>query len=773
MTAYSFKPKLGANTVNWSDATIWTGGIVPNAPDADVDFPTVTQTSTGSVYTSFVNILEGKSFSVRSVDLRDYLIVRGSLTVSGQLTQEAPGEIDMLGGTITAGSIVNNAYDIQGDGHLVVGTLTNNSLIIGGNLTVDVATLVNNGTLEAGAGTTTINVGTGGLSGFSGGVLRSGTLQALKDGTLALNAGGAITVDAAAITLSGGIITSRDVAAGGDVPLTTSLREIASGGLLTIEAGGYHFGTLSVSGTLAVAADRPGNFGSDAVLTVDALTVTSGGHLSGTGVVQSALVNDGIIQAGTLYQSPGSLGTLVLQGDISGSGHLEILPGVVTFRFHDTETHAGPALEVVGALQQNVVFDDPYGTLRLDRPENFTGTITVATGADRDDPGDVITLPNVDFSTITGTSYVGAATGGTLTLQQANGAILLKFSGSHALGNFSIAAVPGALSSDPTSVKITVSGHGLLPVVDFNGDGHSDILWQNVNGAVSTWHATGTGSSDGIVQDTYDAHVDPSWTAIDNLDYNGDGRADILWQNRNGTVAVWAGTDTGFAQSSYVGSFGLIDGAIVGTGDFNGDGRDDVLYRNADSSIGVQGSNGTSLVPGILLGYSHGPVGANWLVEGAADFTGDGKADILWRNRDGSRSTWDANGTLQSGTSFQENSWFHGSIDLAWHVVGLGDFDGDSKADLLWRNDNGALSVWTSTGDHGFAENQFNAYAASNWFVAETGDLNADGKDDIIWRNTDGQISIWHSSGADWVQNTYLGSSVGNDWSIAAHHFVL
>jgi len=172
MTTYSFKPNANTQDVNWDDPTIWAGGVVPNAPDADVDFPTVTRTGTGEIYTSFVNILAGESFAVRSVALRDYLTIAGSLTVDGQLTAHEVSEINMTGGTLSAGSIVNDGYGIQGPGHITVGTLTNNTLIQGnGNLTITANAFVNNGTIAASQGTTTIDVGAGGFANFSGGTL--------------------------------------------------------------------------------------------------------------------------------------------------------------------------------------------------------------------------------------------------------------------------------------------------------------------------------------------------------------------------------------------------------------------------------------------------------------------------------------------------------------------------------------------------------------------------------------------------------------------------
>lgn len=770
MTLYSFKPNASIQSVDWHDPAAWAGGVVPNAPDADVDFPVVTQVSTGQTYTSFVSILTGESYAIRSLALRDYLTISGSLTISGQLTQDSYGEINLSGGTLTAGSIVNDNLYIQGDGHIVVGTLTNDGFLVGGNLTIDATELVNSGTL-GGSGTTTVNVADGGFTGLSNGTLSSGTLYG--GGTLALHVGSTIATDAAMITLDGGTITSRDPATGQDVALTSSLHQVAAGGTLAINSGTYHFGQLTVAGTLNLAGLNRAH------LSADGLVIGPGGHLTGTGTLDSPLENDGIIQVGHFFSNTisGYGGLLVLGGAVTGSGSIEILPASAEIYIHQGYFHSGPMLEIAGPTAQHVVFDDAYGTLKLDQPESFTGVISVVSGSPgsyySDHGADTILLPNVDFSSITGESYVGTAAGGTLTLQEASGAITLRFTGNHTLGNFTITSVPGVLSSDPVSVKITVEGHGQTPTGDFSGDAHSDILWQNANGAISTWHATGSGASDGIVQDTYDAHVATSWTAIDSFDFNGDGLADILWRNRDGTIAVWDGTPSGFTQSSYVDSSIPSTTAIVGAGDFNGDGHDDLLFRDADGSISAEPSNGSRFQIGYDSSYNHGSISTSWLVEGVADFTGDGKADILWRNTDGSLSTWNAIGSSTQGTDFRENSWFHGPIDRSWHVVGLGDFNGDGLADILWRNDNGAVSVWTSNGSGSFAENQFNASAATNWSVAETGDFNGDGQTDILWRNSAGQISIWHSTGSGWAQNTYSDGSVGTDWTIAAHHFPL
>jgi hypothetical protein len=35
---------------------------------------------------------------------------------------------------------------------------------------------------------------------------------------------------------------------------------------------------------------------------------------------------------------------------------------------------------------------------------------------------------------------------------------------------------------------------------------------------------------------------------------------------------------------------------------------------------------------------------------------------------------------------------------LDWHIEGTGDFDGDRKGDILWRNDNGQVGEWLMDG---------------------------------------------------------------------------
>jgi hypothetical protein len=38
------------------------------------------------------------------------------------------------------------------------------------------------------------------------------------------------------------------------------------------------------------------------------------------------------------------------------------------------------------------------------------------------------------------------------------------------------------------------------------------------------------------------------------------------------------------------------------------------------------------------------------------------------------------------------------TFNSSWNIAGTGDYNGDSKADILWRNDNGLTYAWIMNG---------------------------------------------------------------------------
>ncbi|MGK6323766.1 FG-GAP-like repeat-containing protein [Sphingomonas sp. DT-51] len=304
---------------------------------------------------------------------------------------------------------------------------------------------------------------------------------------------------------------------------------------------------------------------------------------------------------------------------------------------------------------------------------------------------------------------------------------------------------------------------------DFNGDGYSDILWRNDNGALSDW----LGGQQGRFT-TNDAaaftQVPTSWQVTGTADLNGDGRDDMLWRNSDGTLSNWlARADGGFTPNDANGFVRVgTDWQVVGTGDFDGDHRDDILWRHADGTI----SDWLSTAAG---GYKANDavaltdVSASWTVAGTGDFNGDGRDDILWRNADGSLSDWlgrtDGGFTVNDAAAFSR-------AGTDWTVVGTGDFDGDGRDDILWRNADGSVSNWLGRADGGFTVNDAVALvprALTGWSVAEIGDYSGDGHDDVLWRSDSGVVINWvgMGSGSFYANDGATLVPVSTDWHIA------
>jgi hypothetical protein len=306
-----------------------------------------------------------------------------------------------------------------------------------------------------------------------------------------------------------------------------------------------------------------------------------------------------------------------------------------------------------------------------------------------------------------------------------------------------------------TDVKV-----GYSAASDFNGDQHSDLLWRNVNGDLTSWQISASGGNQfqhGVIY----TNVDPSWKASELFDINGDGVSDILWRNTDSGTSVWRGNGNGtFTGIYYDHSLGN-DWRIAATGDFNADGKDDILWRATDGGVSVWRSIGA----GFQGVFYHSPVATDWKIVGTGDFNGDGKDDVIWRGPNKATTTWQS-----TGDGFAEGAFFDSSVGSDWRIEGIGDFDGDGQDDLFWHSDRGEVSLWK--GDHGSFNTSvfYDASVGPDWRFAEIGDFNGDGRADILWRSDSGALSMWLAQGDGFNKTVFYDGSVGNDWNIVTHN---
>jgi hypothetical protein len=142
------------------------------------------------------------------------------------------------------------------------------------------------------------------------------------------------------------------------------------------------------------------------------------------------------------------------------------------------------------------------------------------------------------------------------------------------------------------------------------------------------------------------------------------------------------------------------------------------------------------------------------------DFNGDCKSDILWRNS----STQQVYEWLMNGTTYS-SSGSPGSPTSDWVIQAVGDFNGDGMADILWRNSTtGEVYIWLMNGTT-FTSSGSLGYVTSDWSIAGVGDFNDDGKADILWQNSSGQLYIWFMNGTT-ISSTASPGSVSAGWNI-------
>ncbi len=304
---------------------------------------------------------------------------------------------------------------------------------------------------------------------------------------------------------------------------------------------------------------------------------------------------------------------------------------------------------------------------------------------------------------------------------------------------------------------------------DFAGTGRTDILFYSpgdrnwwlgqfgLNGQLS-WTLAGNTAGFGQVFDGR-----PIWVG----DFTGDGKVDVLFYfpgDHNWWLGSFQGTQLNWRLAGNTAGFGNVaDGRPIWIADFTGSGNREVLfYYPGDRNWWLGSFNNGSLtwnLAGNTAGFGQVWDGRPFWV---ADFTGNGKADILF-NFPGDKNWW--LGSFNGGSlnwTFAGNTAGFGNV-ADGRPIWAADFTGTSRADILFY----------FPGDRNWWLGQFGANGQISWNLA--GNTSGFGQ---VWDGRPFWVADFNGGGKSDVLfyfpgdgNWWLGSFGGNqlNWNFAGN----
>ena len=558
---------------------------------------------------------------------------------------------------------------------------------------------------------------------------------------------------------------------------------VISHGILHVKSGGYAENTSQAAGSQIIYNGATASGGS---VKGGTMFVANGGTVKGTELrTEGTIILSAGAKAYDLVLSNSNLGmsagAQLIRTSVCRGGKLAVSNSNVA---SDTQVLAGGTATIFSKATASGGNVMSGGTLIfssgaiLTGTLNAAGTITVKNGATVSNGTLNFNLVDLkagnrvilnDMSLLTGANYSitvsGSQAEGSYKLANGarafNGTITVKNESGNTLGSLSIGGTLNAGGNSYTltrnnaalSLTVTASGPSKSPAGDIDGNGVSDVMFQyKVDHQIGFWmNGSNTWKGQGLPEPA-------EWEVVGAYDMNANGKADVVMLG-NVTVNGVKGAYVGYRKDgdmstweniSYLNNPDNIQWNVK-VGNMTGNaGKNSIVWHAAElGAVGVW-TDGTDNWVSISGGFDK-----NWTMLGTGDFNGDGKDEILFRN-----------GTNFYTTDINSNFSSLGGFGAGWDVRAIGDFSGDGKDDLvLFHKDTGSVVKLENGQTSSYAS--LGQLDANDWFIVGAGDYNGDGKDDLLVRQYSSGMLGYYANG-DFSKWNEMGRGVDMNWAVIA-----
>ena len=448
-----------------------------------------------------------------------------------------------------------------------------------------------------------------------------------------------------------------------------------------------------------------------------------------------------------LFAAPVTLTTKVLTltvpaiaiADLTGNGKLDIITdGMVFLGNGDGTFTAGPSFPTGTAPLVGIAVADFNGDGKPDLAlvngagiNAFGAGVTILMGN-----GDGLFQPGVTYDADTlfeGVSVVAADFNGDgkpdLAVSILNGSTgILLNNGDGTFG----------------PVVQTIPGLTVRAAADLRHDGKIDLI--GTNGSNGTKAVVALGNGDGTFQTPVDYDAGPNPFDVIAADVDGDGKLDLVVKgiaqpgvSGGATVSILKGNGDGTfaAPITYSTNLDANPGATTGqayglaAADFNGDGKADIAFINADT-VSILFGRGD----GLLVDAADTPTGGNAQSVTVGDFNGDGKGDVaavVGGNVE--VLPGDGDGTFQTAASVPAGPGGFGIV--AGDFTGHGNTDIIEGSQLLVGHGDGTFGAPIDLGLGDPVVGGEDNFLNPGTTVLADGDVTGDGKLDLVIANRD------------------------------------